>query len=1215
MQKSFTLTAMFVLLTVFLIPYIGEIEPVQGNDMALTRSVPDSIDILDEWTYNFTAMGGGKEDFAGSSLAAGDINGDGKQDIIIGVPLGDGIDPARDDSGEVFVIFGDDQANLGGEIDLANTFDLRFHTRNTGSKLGSSVAVGDIDNDNIDDIIIAAPEDTGPGSRTKCGSVHVVFGDAGFTSGQEFQLSSGGLGHLTIWGPKVNNNMGNTVASGDVDGDNYDDMIIGALNGAGPSGSKDQAGEVYIIFGDSQGALGSEKDLLTDFSFTAFMGPDKYDKLGASLAVGDIDGDGKDDIAMSAPYASGLDNGRSDCGEVHIYFGRETFENSYKDLKDFSDLMIYGSKSGELLGKLHYDPGEDIGIGNSLAIGDIDNDGKGDLIIGAEEAQLSKGKAYVVFGDTQENLDEPIDLAVDAGLTIISKQPSKVGQAVGCADINKDSYDDIILGAGTGDGPEENRDQSGEVRILLGLPRDQMLSQVDIDLGYDVVLFGESWNTRFGQSIGTGDINNDGYIEVLIGSQAPVTGQGNDPRESRGKAHVFFGDEVETRPKIVKNIPDMNMKEDLPGHLHLDEFFQDLAGFSGLSFSMAGDDSYIKYELLGNNSYEFTAPENYYGKTQFNITCRNKGLDGTPGNSDDKQITSNTFWVNFLPQNDPPELTTSNVLSVDEDIEYSVQYEATDIDGDNILFTLYTNASWLKIDGGRVYGTPRQNHIGIYFVNVSYNDQNGSVRSTNFTLTVNSIQDPPVFVDIVPDLSFYEDSWKVLDLEGAATDIDGDPIKYYLSNKSAELYDVTGEETSDKLNFTAKPDVNGKNTVILWAEDPDGNTDQQNLTITIIPVNDPPVAQEILVNNIDYRMSGATSIWEVAFATNESIDIDSDPKTLDYMWDFGDDKDMEIGKDKEKWHKYTKSGEYTITLTVEDEKGASSTVKKTITLVTPADDDDDDNVVVDTDTDKDNLPDDWEMKYFKNLDQGQHDDWDNDGLTNWNEYNAGSNPTVPEGGYPEDDDDGGGLSITTILAIGGVAIVIVIIILVIVVLLVMRSTKKKTAPPPPPPAEEKTPGMEGPAGIPKEELPAVDQNEVDKYMDMFTQSEPAAPAEEEAGDGPAWQSVAYGSDGVAKTQGQKTPEEIAQEKQVYEMARGKLVELFGQKHVPEPKRNQIMNELDILAGNENYNKAIILIQDAMEEINSSPAGLEAPPGLQAPPEIPVEPEMDYLPPE
>ena len=83
--------------------------------------------------------------------------------------------------------------------------------------------------------------------------------------------------------------LGNTVVSGDVNGDNYDDIIIGAMNGDGPSGSKTQAGEVFVIFGNTQGALGVEIDLLTDFNFAAFMGPDKYDKLGSSLAGGDLD--------------------------------------------------------------------------------------------------------------------------------------------------------------------------------------------------------------------------------------------------------------------------------------------------------------------------------------------------------------------------------------------------------------------------------------------------------------------------------------------------------------------------------------------------------------------------------------------------------------------------------------------------------------------------------------------------------------------------------------------------------------------------------------------------------------------------------------------------------------------------------------------------------------------------------------------------------------
>jgi len=194
---------------------------------------------LDKVWGDMRLLGDDAYDYLGYEIASGDINSDGYMDLIIGAHQGDswGIWQA----GEVYVIFG--SSNPASTIDLnAQSADITIYGKDFEGLSGSAVASGDVNGDGYDDIIIGAPADTY--YLDKPGQIYVIFGD-GFPSPPykiDLYIESA---DITIYGSGSDDRCGSALASGDINNDGYDDIIIGA-EGADPAG-RSNAGETYII--------------------------------------------------------------------------------------------------------------------------------------------------------------------------------------------------------------------------------------------------------------------------------------------------------------------------------------------------------------------------------------------------------------------------------------------------------------------------------------------------------------------------------------------------------------------------------------------------------------------------------------------------------------------------------------------------------------------------------------------------------------------------------------------------------------------------------------------------------------------------------------------------------------------------------------------------------------------------------------------------------
>lgn len=276
-------------------------------------------------TDGFAILGTETEGYAGHSVAsAGDVNGDGLADIVIGAL---GMDsPGGIDAGSAFVILGAEGLGTSGSIDLSalnGTNGFRLDGLAAGDWCGLAVSgAGDINGDGFADIVIGAPA-ADPLGRLGSGETFVVFGGPSVGASGSVDLGSlSGVDGFVVTGIDSGDLSGISVsAAGDVNADGFDDLIIGAY-GAQPFTGPSKAGESYLIFGGpGVGSTGSIAVGVLDSSTGIILnGVHQYDGSARSVSTaGDVNGDGFADVIVGAPRADPL--ARSSAGEAYVVYG------------------------------------------------------------------------------------------------------------------------------------------------------------------------------------------------------------------------------------------------------------------------------------------------------------------------------------------------------------------------------------------------------------------------------------------------------------------------------------------------------------------------------------------------------------------------------------------------------------------------------------------------------------------------------------------------------------------------------------------------------------------------------------------------------------------------------------------------------------------------------------------------------------------------------
>jgi|GEM_PF-1059953 len=525
-------------------------------------------------TENFSgadiAITGEADSYLGSSMTSGDFNADGKTDLAVGsnayrahIFYNDGSIPATAATADV-IITGEASSRFGfsmtaGDFNADGKTDLavgaNFYSSNTGrayifysqngqvntnfkitgessSALGISMTAGDFNADGETDLAVGAHA-----YSSSAGRVYIFYGDGSIPT-------TAATADIVITG-ESSSTFGFSMTAGDFNADGKTDLAVGGY------AASSSAGRAYIFY---NGSIITENASDADIIITG----ESSSKLGASMATGDFNADGKTDLAVGAHYYS------SQAGRAYIFYnGSITTENATgadviitgEALSGFSGSMTSGDfnadgKTDLAVGSagrayIFYNgsiitenaTGADVIItgevnsyfGHSMTSGDFNADGRTDLAVGAAEIMASTAGTVYIY-ETRENYAWQLQPQKSIRTSPISGQEIKItgeassyfGYSMTAGDFNTDGKTDLAVSS------DVYSTNKGRVYIFYN---DGLIPVAATTA--DAIITGENNNYYFGYSMTKGDFNSDGKIDLVVGTR---------PSSAAGRAYIFYND-------------------------------------------------------------------------------------------------------------------------------------------------------------------------------------------------------------------------------------------------------------------------------------------------------------------------------------------------------------------------------------------------------------------------------------------------------------------------------------------------------------------------------------------------------------------------------------------------------------------------------------------------------------------------------------------------
>ena len=770
---------------------------------------------------------------------AGDVNGDGCDDVIMGVPYDRTGTP---NIGRAYLFFGGPAMN--------GTHDVELSGEAVSDYFGFSVsAAGDVNGDGYDDVIAGAPGNDAGG--TDAGRAYLFFGGPGMDTTADVVLSGSASGDNFGW---------SVSGAGDQNGDGYDDVVVGApYNDSGGADS----GRAYLFFGAS-GMDGTADVVLT--------GAGKYDYFGDAVSgAGDVNGDGYDDVVIGA---YGNNSGGSYAGRAYVYLGGAALDGT-------ADVVLTGEAKGDSFGDAVSDAG------------DVNADGYDDVIVGAyrnDENGIEAGRAYIFLGGA--SMDMAADVIFDG-----EADWDRLGEAVsGAGDVNNDGYGDVVLGAR---GNDAGGTDAGRAYLIYGGP--------DLDSDPELVITGPEKGSYLGSSVSAaGDLDGDGYDDFAVGVEtarsvsifksmagiknaAASVGQTEvwaNPRYSNGtNVTSDFG------PVLDRLVKSSNLSGEGGFEIgYVDLPVQVMAQSRG-NMSLGGLRIGYSFEArltnLGDRMNEYIGARRTDKAAECNISIPIRVVSRTPGRLglDDLSIIAD---LPPEPIGPIPDVRMAEDSFESELLDLS-EYFKDDYDPpDQLRFTIASasNASHVRVgvfdkhllSADALYGPANDNWTGELEIVVEAADRWNSRRlSDPFRIVVTNINDAPMITSRPP---FYCAGGQQYLYQVVATDIDSDTLTYALASGPKNM---TINASSGLIRWV--PQRWGMYEVAATASD-GALTATQKFTITV--ANRPPKVTRTAVP--------AARVNEHFSYRIQAVDDDNDTLSFSFInRNFGPDLDPATG--------------------------------------------------------------------------------------------------------------------------------------------------------------------------------------------------------------------------------------------------------------------------------------------------------------------------------